>query len=539
VREELGAELAFSPTTATWLGDHHYDDHLDEVQLDAAAREAARLRAMVERVHALRDDELDGAHRVDRALLERRCESALYDLTELRPLERNPIVYISIATGGIEELLAAETLPLADRVRLINARLWKVRRLFDDARRNLRGTSPELYVRKAIELGQAAQGFVVETLPKALQSVGDAKLFDELKLASGDAARALDDFVGWLQRDLLLRAHGDFALGRERLLEKLRLVDGVTLSPEQLVALGERELRDARKRYDDAARFVVAGHAGADVAKLIEDDHAKPDELLVQVHNSVDLLAGFVGDHHFLTLPTPPAPRVMEMPPAFWGFVRLGVGGPLEARPREPVLLVDPVDKRWEDRRKQEHLRAFNRPVMLLAVAHEVCGHYVVGERDRHAPTTMQKLALAPTFVEGWAHYVERALLDEGWGGGDARLRLVVERATMLRAARLVAVVRLHALGAKIDDVAKGVFTDEAYLDEYQARREAERAAEDPLVLADTLGRLELERLRDDWRAAHDEASLGAFHDALLAHGSPPPSVLRRVLLPGDRRDPL
>jgi uncharacterized protein (DUF885 family) len=108
-----------------------------------------------------------------------------------------------------------------------------------------------------------------------------------------------------------------------------------------------------------------------------------------------------------------------------------------------------------------------------------------------------------------------------------------VARATMLRAARLVAAVRLHALGAKLDDVQK-VFTDEAGLDDYQARREVERAATDPLVLGDALGRVVIDKLRDDWRAAHPGASLGAFHDAFLRHGTPPPALLRRLLLPAD-----
>jgi uncharacterized protein (DUF885 family) len=174
----------------------------------------------------------------------------------------------------------------------------------------------------------------------------------------------------------------------------------------------------------------------------------------------------------------------------------------------------------------------------VRTIVHEALGHYLQAELDRRAPTTMQKIALSPLFVEGWAGYVEEMMLSEGFLPGDARLRLAVARATLLRAARLVASVRLHALGAKIDDAVK-VFTDEAGLDDYTARREAERAALDPMVLADALGRIAIGKLRDDWRAAHDGAALGAFHDALLRHGTPPPILLRRVMLPGDTASPL
>jgi uncharacterized protein (DUF885 family) len=224
---------------------------------------------------------------------------------------------------------------------------------------------------------------------------------------------------------------------------------------------------------------------------------------------------------------------VIEMPPALWGYAVLQMAGPLEARPRDAYLYVDPVEKSWPDRKKQEQLRAFNRAVMVRTFLHDALGHYVQAELARHAPTTMQKVADSPLFIEGWAGYVEEMMLAEGFLPGDARVRLAVAKGTMLRAARLVAAVRLHALGAKLDDATK-VFTDEAGLDDYQARREAERAATDPLVLADALGRIAIVKLRDDWRLLHPNATLGAFHDALLRHGTPSPVFLRRVLMPDD-----
>jgi uncharacterized protein (DUF885 family) len=201
-------------------------------------------------------------------------------------------------------------------------------------------------------------------------------------------------------------------------------------------------------------------------------------------------------------------------------------------------LYVDPVENSWpdKDKRKQlEHLRTFNRPVMVRTVLHDAIGHYVQAELNRHAPTTMQKIALSPLFVEGWADYVEEMMLVEGFLAGDARARLAVARANMLRAARLTAAVRLHAFGVKLDDVAK-LFPDELGVD---GRREAERAATDPLVLADALGRIAILKLRDDWRRLHPAASLGAFHDALLRHGTPSPILLRRLLLPDDGASPL
>src|SRR5437764_1258165 len=83
-------------------------------------------------------------------------------------------------------------------------------------RRDLHATAPDLQVRRAAEVAQGMKGFLAETLPKAVRAVPDAKLLDDFRQADGDAARALDDFETWLQRDLLPRSRGEPALGRER-----------------------------------------------------------------------------------------------------------------------------------------------------------------------------------------------------------------------------------------------------------------------------------------------------------------------------------
>lgn len=538
VRENLDAELLEQPIRATWLGVHAWDDRIDDVGATAEAHRALRLRGLLERLRAIDDKRLDATHAFDRLLLDHHADEALYTLTELRPLERNPLVYCDLLQSAIYELVDDDSLAPIDRLRAIDARLWGLHALVDEARRNLRSGASELAVRRAIEEAQSAKTFIAETLPRAMQGVPDPKPLDELRNASGAASRALDDFSGWLTRDLLPRAHGDFALGRDRLMELLRRGEGVDVTPELLVSLGERELKDARRRLDDATR-AAAGKSGADINKILEEDHPKPEELLTSAQQMLESAVELARTQRLWAAPAAERPKVIEMPPALWGYMQLAMPGPLDRRPaREAYLYVDPVDKSWPDRKKQEQLRTFNRPVMARTMLHEALGHYVQAELDRDAPTTMQKVALSPLFVEGWAGYVEEMVLAEGWLPGDAHVRVAVARATVLRAARLVAAVRLHALGAKIDDAVK-VFTDEAGLDDVQARREAERAAVDPMVLGDALGRIAIVKLRDDWRAAHVGAPLGAFHDALLRHGSPSPILLRKVLLPGDTASPL
>ncbi len=535
VRANLDAELSLRPTLASWLGDHDYDDKLDDVRTDAQLHEATRLRQLADALRAMSADQvaqLSPNARIDYRLLQRRTEAALNELSELRPLERSPLFYVDIAQDGIESLVTARNLD-ADTLRSLNGRLWRMRGLFDEARRNLRGTSPELSVHRAIEGAQALRAFLSDALPHLVQAVSDQRAADDARVALGDAGRALDEFVGWLQRDFQPRAHGDLALGAQRWWDRLRLGEDMPGSIEVLVPRVEAALNDANLRVDEATRAVLAAapaqppRSAADVPRMIEDDHLKAEELFAKAQLASDQLFA-VGRMRGLPVPPQGQPRVIEMPAQLTGFVRVQANAPLEKRPRAPLLYVDPPPLTG----RAEHLRLFNRPTMIVTLAHELLGHFLVGLARRQAPTLMQKLSASLLLDEGLAQLVERVPLEEGPFTADAKIRYVVERNTQLRLLRLLGSIRFHAQGLKLDELAR-FFGEEGDLDEYTARREAERVALDPFTGVEALGRLELDRLRADFVAAHGNAPGSAFYTQLLAHGGTPPELLRELMLSG------
>jgi hypothetical protein len=264
---------------------------------------------------------------------------------------------------------------------------------------------------------------------------------------------------------------------------------------------------------------------------VLEDDRAPGDDLPAAARAALDQVVAYSRSSGVASLPGPPPP-VVEMPPFLWGLAVLSEPGPLSER-GQAAWWIDPVDRSWTRKQREEHLRALNRPQLALAAVHDVVpGHWLQAERARRAPSTIARLVQSTAFREGWAGYAEQQLVSLGFAAGDPKLRLAEARAALLRVGRFVAALRFHAGGAKIDDLTK-LFTDDCYLEGWAAGREAERAALDPLALAPTLGRLWLERLRDDLRAARgDDFRLGELHDQLLAHGAPPLALLRRALLP-------
>ena len=543
VKANLDAELMLHPTLATWLGAHEYDDKLDDVHTDAQLREATRLRQLAEQLRAIGEDGLSHNARLDRKLLLRRTEASLHELSELRPLERSPLFYVDIAQAGVDSLIVdahfEDPVRGPDTLRALNGRLWKIRGLLDEARRNLRATAPELSVRRAIDNAQALRAFLGESFPKLVQGVPDARLIDDARAASGDAGRALDELIGWLQRDFLPRAHGELALGPQRFWERLRLTEHMPGSLDVLLPRLEAALRDADRRVDETSRQVAPpGPQGTrpDPVRLVEDDHWKAEELLPKTQQLVDQLWLLGRPQRTSTaprslMPVPPLglPRVVEMPPQLAGLVRLGANAPFEKRPHDPVLYLELLPRGASERLRTEQLRALNRATLVATLAHEVLGHFLVSLARRQAPSTMQKMSSSMLLDEGFATYVERWVLEEGFAS-DAKLRWVVERNAQLRLVRLWASVKFHAQGVKLDDIVR-LFNDELDLDDYQARKEAERVALDPMAGAEALGRMELERLRVDWQAAHGDDSIGVFHAALLAQGGIPIELLREELL--------
>jgi uncharacterized protein (DUF885 family) len=544
VRANLDAELALHPTLATWLGAHDYDDKLDDVRTDAQLREATRLRQLADQLRAMDDENLARPARLDRKLLLRRTEAALHELSELRPLERSPLFYVDIAQAGVDSLVLDahfdDPTRGPDTLRSLNGRLWKIRGLLDEARRNLRASAAELSVRRAIDNAQALRAFLGENFGKLVQGVPDARLIDDARAASGDAGRALDEFIGWLQRDFLPRAHGDLALGPQRFWDRLRLAESIPGSLDVFMPRLEAAIRDAERRVEDATRQLAPPTPQGtrpDPLRLVEDDHFKAEELLLKTQQMVEQLwlLGKPSQAQRPTtkrtlLPVPPLglPRVVEMPPQLSGLLRLSANAPLEKRPHDPVVYLDLVPRGAAERARIEQLRALNRATLLATLTHEVLGHFLVSLARRQAPTLMQRISSSAVFDEGFATYAERLVLEEAYPN-DARLRWVVERNAQLRLLRLLATIKFHAQGAKFDDIVR-LFSDELDLDDYQARKESERVALDPMAGAEALGRMELDRLRTDWQATHEEP-LGAFHAALLSHGGIPIEALREELL--------
>ena len=202
---------------------------------------------------------------------------------------------------------------------------------------------------------------------------------------------------------------------------------------------------------------------------------------------------------------------------------------------KEAFFNVTLPEKTWSRRETEEYMEGFNRGTIVSTAVHEVYpGHYVQFLWVKNAPTKVRKLIGCSSNAEGWAHYGEQMMLDEGYGNGDLKLRLGQLQDALLRDARYIVGIQMHT-GNMTMEQAVEFFVKEGRQVRPVAEKEAKRGTSDPTYLVYTLGKLEILKLRSDYKAMKGaQYSLQTFHDAFLAQGYPPIKIVRRALLGND-----
>jgi uncharacterized protein (DUF885 family) len=201
---------------------------------------------------------------------------------------------------------------------------------------------------------------------------------------------------------------------------------------------------------------------------------------------------------------------------------------------KEAFFNVTLPEPGWPKETVEELMEGFNRGTIVSTAVHEVYpGHYVQFLWVKQAPSKVRKLFGAGSNSEGWAHYTEQMMLDEGYGNGDRKLRLGQLQDALLRNARYIVGIEMHT-GKMTFDEGVEFFVKEGYQTRANAVRETKRGTSDPTYLVYTLGKLQIMTLRDDYKKKMGPAfRLEQFHNEFLQQGWPPVVLVRRALLGG------
>jgi uncharacterized protein (DUF885 family) len=531
---------AFSPSRGTAAGFHEYDTRLEDLSAAGIRGRIATLRAQLGRLDALRARPLALTDSIDAAIIDGAIRSELLDHEVIQSWRKNPIVYVGLAGNAVDLLMKRDFAPPAERLRAVTARLRGVPAVLTAMRANVVNPPTEL-TDLAVRIAGGSVGFFKGDVATWARGAGgaDAAALREFTAANDSVVAAMQQAHTWLEKDLLPRSRGRFAIGARAFADKLRYDDMVDIPLDRLLALGEAQLEKDHRDFVATARLVAPGRTPQQAMASLETDHPTVGTLIPSAKSTVEGAREFLISHRIVDIPSEVRPIVTETPPyaRSGNFASMDTPGAYETRATEAFYYVTPPESGWAAPHVEEHLRLFNRSVMNIITVHEVFpGHFLQFIYAPQFPTKTRKLLYAPSNAEGWAHYAEQMMVDEGFGSGDPRTRLAQLSEALLRDCRWVVGMREHLKGMSVEEGAKRYFTAKCFQQPANAYEEARRGAYDPTYLYYTLGKLQIYKLRADYqRAKGSRYSLREFHDQFVRQGSIPIKVIRRILLPGDR----
>jgi uncharacterized protein (DUF885 family) len=408
-----------------------------------------------------------------------------------------------------------------------------VPRLVQSARDNIKDP-PGIFVKVGLESLRGTLRFIQDDLPRAFSNLDDMHLLGDLADASTEATTSIAAYVEYLENDLAPRSKGSFRLGRERFEQKLRLDEGLTLGADRLLDIAMRELRATQEEFRRVASRVNGGDPLAAWHKT-KADHPPAGQLVPVAQQQLDELVEFIKRQRIISVPEG-APVAVRPTPRFyrWTSASMWTPGPFESKPVRAFYYITDVDPSWTPERQDEHLRDFNYGALWAISIHEVFpGHFLHYQHLRQIDSTLRKSILFSSlaFVEGWAHYCEQMMVDEGFRKNDTGVRLGQLAEALIRLCRCIVGIRLHCEDMSVEQAVR-FFREEAFLEEGSARREAERGTFDPSYILYSAGKLMLLKLREDCKARTDgKFSLRDFHDRLLANGTVPIWLHRALML--------
>lgn len=526
--EFIPFHLYFNPVTASYLGEQGYDTRLPDVSRSGIEARSQAYQTWLERVTALDPSSLQGDAAVDVVLMENGIRATLLDLVEVRSWERDPAWYVDLLDRAIVPLLRGGATPARPRMNALTARLRQTATVLAEARSNL-SHPPALFTERAAEgaLGLAA---VLRTeASAAFREVDQGPAKDDFLRAVARATDELEGFAGFLSQDLLPRSDGELALGPECLGWLLRYREDVTQTPEALLPILEREMDAERTRLETAARRLDASRRPADVVADVMTRTLPRAEAERTALATQDAVRRFVFRSLVLTVPSDRRPDVLvRAATSPWELSGLRAPGPFspDDGPAELTLLSAANPDGGPG--------AAVAAALVLEGAFP--GTFVEFLYGRRAPTRLRKLFRPQTLRGGWGYYSAAALMDDGFDEGPADLQVASLARRLQALAEARASLLIHLGRESADDAVDQVARD-AYLPPMEARSAARQAAHRPFERG-ILGALALRQLREDFfrggsGRGSEKPTERRFHDAFLATGLPP-SLARRVLLPGD-----
>ncbi len=531
VQAYFDAEWQAHPAGATTTGVHQYDGKLDDVSAAAVGHEIARLKDTQAKLKAIDDSTLSATDRDDRDVLMAEIDGALLQAETLKSWRHDPGTYVNLLTYAVFGLIERDFAPVDQRMKNAIARENAMPAMLEEGKYTLTNLAP-VFIDVALDNLDGGISFLSGDVPKAFAGVKDPALQKQLADSTKAAVDAAKDFKAWLTAQKP-NAHGSFVLGRANL-QRLLASDLVDVPMETVLAAGEAQLAKDRAAYLATEKLVDPKNPDKAMDE-VEADHPDAAHLISDARDGLVGLQSYITEHKILTLPSQMLPVVAETPPFARAviFGQTDAPGALETHATKAYYFITPPEASWPKPRQDKLLSYFNRSFLQNLSVHEALPGHFTQYLFQHANpgwSLVRKMAGSYTTTEGWAHYSEQMMLDEGLSKGDAKVRLAQLNDALLRDCRLIGSIRMHTgqitMAQDVEMMEKQCFQSPAV-----APGEAKRGTNDPGYYSYTLGKLEILKLRAD-AEKKDGANFNhtKFHDQFMNTGLVPVSIIRREM---------
>jgi uncharacterized protein (DUF885 family) len=536
--EYIKAYLDHFPMQAVSLGFHEYDGKLTDDSRQALDSVYAWLKVSAGKLASIDTNTLSKRTFIDYRILRNEIRSELYIFEDIKSPYTNPMGY----AGAIDANMYVKRnfAPAEERLKSIIAIENAAPAYYENAKVNLQDSLGKPLVELAIKIAKGSASFLGNDLPRALSDIKNDTLMADFKSSNKKAIDAINGYADWLQKEKLSTAHNHYAIGRENYMKMLLNSEDISMTPEEVLEIGMANLKKEQEIFNAAAKIINPHKKPVEVYNDIQKDHPVADSLIPDSRKTMESIRQYLIDKHIVSIPSELRVEIKETPPYAreTSTASMDAPGPFDEKATESYYYITPVDRKWTPKQQEDWLKSFNYYTTDVVTIHEVYpGHYTQYlHLKASSATRIEKIFSSYAFVEGWAHYTEKMMLDEGYGNnGDsiraAKFRLAQSGDALLRLCRLCVSVKTHTQGMTVDEGTK-FFMDNWYQGDKPSRQEALRGTFDPGYLFYTIGKLEILRLRSDYQQQEgNNYSLQKFHDLLLDNGQPPIRLLREILL--------
>jgi uncharacterized protein (DUF885 family) len=525
-----------NPAEATQDGFHQYDSKLADYSVAGRTQEINGLKDYLAQFEKLDRSGLPPDTAADLDWMISSIHSQLLALENIQMWRKDPDSYTSSATDSIFALMKRNFAPPEERLRSVIERERQFPKVLEAARQNLQNP-PLIYTEIALEQLPDDIGFFRNDVPEAFSQVKDAKLLAEFNASNQNVIKAFSSYQKFLHDTVLPHSNGDFRLGAGNYRKKLLYDEMVDIPLDRLLEVGMADLRRNQEHMKEVAAQIDPNRTVAQVLADLQKHHPAPDQLLQAFRDTLGGLQQFIEEKRIVTIPPGMLPILEDTPPFERATTEasLDTPGPYETHDNKALFNVTTADPKWTPAQTEDWMKGFNNSMIPGTAIHEVFpGHFVQFLWINESSSKIRKLISCGSNAEGWAHYTEQMMLDEGFGNGDPKLRMGQLEDALLRNARFIVGIKMHTGDMTLEQAEK-FFVEEGYQTASVAKVETKRGTSDPTYLVYTLGKLEILKLREDYRKMKGaDFTLMEFHNRLMQQGGVPIKIVRKAMLGDD-----